>query len=450
MVKDNGFFWDTIQLSSMQANWFFENGMRLVLPENIDSGHPPGMGIYLAGLWKMFGRNLLVSHFAMMPFLFGIVLLIFQLGAYFFSKREAMLILALCMIDSSILGQAALVSPDIILVFSFLLVVNGMLYFRNWWIVFGGILLAIISMRGMMILLAMYIFRIINFYFFEKRIPTILEIFKLLIPFLPGAILGFSFLIFHYVQTGWIGFHGNSAWALSFQRVGFNGLLKNILVFIWRLLDFGRVFLFVILLLLIVHHWKHKIQIYLKTKQLLALIFMLSIFFLPNFLMYKGVNAQRYLLPLLILINFVAVHFLWKSELSKQYKNILLFLMFLGLFTGNFWVYPKNISQSWDSTLAHLPYYELRKEMIAFIESEKIPFQNIGTVFPNLRSFDDTELNGRHEKFAPKDFEQDNYIFYSNVFNGFSDEEIDALFNDWKPIKTLNRRGVCVVLFLKE
>ena len=443
------FFWDTIQLGSMQAHWFYENGLKLILPQHIDSGHPPGFGIYLAGIWKVFGKTLPNSHLAMLPFLIGLVFQLYQLGRYFFSKSLALVFLAISVADPSILGQSVLMSPDIVLVFCFLTVVNGILLRRNWWILLAGLGLAAISMRGMMCLAALYVFSLINFVLLEKRPPVFRQLLQLLWPFLPGAILGLAFLIFHYLETGWIGFHADSPWALSFERVGLNDLIKNLVILVWRCLDFGRVFLVLIGLYLLWRFWKDRLSWNLKGKQILALLLSLILFLTPSFFVYKGVNAQRYLLPILLSINVLGFYLISHSGVRSLYKNYFLAIIFIGFLSGNLWIYPKKISQSWDSTLAHLPYYELRQEMIAFIKQTGIPFEQVGSVFPNLRSLDHTELNGSQERFARFDVDRNSFVFYSNVFNDFKDEEIDQLFGSWKVRKSLQKNGICVILFVK-
>ena len=75
LVSGNFFFWDTVQLSSKQAHFYYTNGYKdLLLPNSIDSGHPPIMGMALAFLWKIFSKSLIVSHLFIFPFLIGIVI----------------------------------------------------------------------------------------------------------------------------------------------------------------------------------------------------------------------------------------------------------------------------------------------------------------------------------------------------------------------------------------
>ena len=59
LVQDHVFFWDTVQLGAKHAYWYYENNFQsLLLPTEIDSGHPPLFGMYLAFCWLLFGKSL--------------------------------------------------------------------------------------------------------------------------------------------------------------------------------------------------------------------------------------------------------------------------------------------------------------------------------------------------------------------------------------------------------
>ncbi len=78
------FFWDTIQLASRQAQWYYDQHFKyLLLPDVIDSGHPSGFGMYLALCWQWLGQSLLVSHLAILPFVVLILLGLFRLSKIF-------------------------------------------------------------------------------------------------------------------------------------------------------------------------------------------------------------------------------------------------------------------------------------------------------------------------------------------------------------------------------
>ena len=119
---DHIFFWDTVQLGSRHAHWFYDtNFSNILLPNDLDSGHPPLFGIYLAFLWKLFGKSLIVSHLAMLPFLLGILIQSFLLAKYFLGVKYAWTFPLILLANPCYLGHSILISPDIVLLFFFLL-----------------------------------------------------------------------------------------------------------------------------------------------------------------------------------------------------------------------------------------------------------------------------------------------------------------------------------------
>jgi hypothetical protein len=133
-------------------------------------------------------------------------------------------------------------------------------------------------------------------------------------------------------------------------------------------------------------------------------------------------------------------------------RKLILIIIGLTLLSGNFWVYPDRISKGWDAMLAYLPYQQLRKEMIVFIDRQNIGYRDVGTDFPNNIPFKYIDLNGDTRSFGSIESGMDSfrYIFYSNVFNGFSDAELKALLTDWKVIKTTHKGQVKVILYEKR
>ncbi|HPT31915.1 MAG TPA: hypothetical protein PLW67_08745, partial [Prolixibacteraceae bacterium] len=88
-------------------------------------------------------------------------------------------------------------------------------------------------------------------------------------------------------------------------------------------------------------------------------------------------------------------------------------------------------------------------EMIRYIDRENIPFQEVGTDFPNNIPLKFIELSedSRSLGSIEQGISNFRYIFYSNVFNGFSDDELDNLFGKWKVVKQLDRGQIKVILF---
>ncbi len=436
-------FWDTYQLCGKQAWALYDNGLlNWILPQDIDSGHPPLFGFYHASLWKIFGPNLVVSHMAMLPFLIGIVYYMFKIGIYFLNLRKAKFLVLLLLADPVFMGQAVLVSPDIVLLFFMLLCFYGVLKDQKFTITIGSLGLGLISMRGMMVLLAIMIFDLL----YNHKYRSWSKVKLVISNYIPALATVFFFLAVHYMHTGWVGHHPDSSWAGSFEIVDARGLVKNIAVLGWRFLDFGRLILLLPLLYL---GYRYTLKAPDKiVLHLILFLLLLDLIISPILIAHKGLVLHRYLLPIFVIMHILFWYLLMQSDLPHKVKKYTLMCVLAGLFLGNFWVYPKKISQGWDSTLGHLPYYHLRDKMNAYISENNIASEQIGTAFPNigdLRNFDPAEQGQGLKEY---NLETDKYLFYSNIYNDFSDEEIDLLASEkWSIEQEYHFYPVCVILY---
>jgi len=449
-IQEHVFFWDTIQLGAKHAWYYYETGFsRLLLPENIDSGHPPLLGLLLAAAWSLFGRTLEVSHWLMFPFVWGIGWMLFRLGDIFLGKKWAFAAVLLCLPDPVLAGQSILISPDLILVFGFLLGWLAILKRHPYLKIPAALLLAAISTRGMMVVVVLYLLDLWA-QWDDSGKNKFLFFIKMALPYVPSGLLALAFLTYHYIQTGWIGYHADSPWAPGFERVGLGGFFKNVLVLGWKMLDFGRVFIWLLLLVVLVKKRFNFKNLSTDQKRVWRLFLLTTLFLSITFLTYSGLHGHRYLLPAFIALNFVFLVEVKKRLASVRWKTAFFALGVAGFVFGNTWIYPDKVSQGWDSTLAHWPYYELRGDMLAFLEKNDIPLESIGTAFPEIGPLKYKDLSGREEGMVEKDLKQQSYILYSNVMNDFSDEEIDTLKEEWEVVKKMEKRGVKVVLFIQK
>ncbi|MBK9015678.1 MAG: hypothetical protein IPM82_17315 [Saprospiraceae bacterium] len=408
--------------------------------------------MYIALVWKIFGKTLCASHFAMLPFLFGIVYFLQAIGKKLLGQSMAPWMVLLCFVDPVLAGQSVLVSPDLVLVCCFLMSVWAIWSNNSCWLALATIGLGLVSMRGMMIGVAMFAFSI---YVSDKKFSVDL-FFKKLLPFLPGGLMSASYLLYHWTQTGWIGYHAGSTWAPSFEPVDFQGFIRNIGIMGWRFLDFGRVFVWIAIasmgfIGLRKSNWKiPKPNRHQTGWQLVALTVFVFLAVGPSQLFYKGLLAHRYFLPFFLSLNFLVLYFLcsqYSRVVKKRWYNLAIPALCLGLATGNFWVYPQKTAMGWDSTLAHLPWYSLLNQTEEFIKKANIPYSQIGTAFPNIGDREIYELNGVGEGFVDKNLPSNCYVFYSNIMNDFSDAEIDELKRDWEIVFSRELGGVCTVLY---
>jgi hypothetical protein len=187
-----------------------------------------------------------------------------------------------------------------------------------------------------------------------------------------------------------------------------------------------------------------------KIKMLLFLWLFYELAFAPSFLMYAMLNSHRYLLPAFLLFALLTGYILLEKYKSVQGKKILYILSILILISGSFWKYPDKIATGWDSTLAYLPYIDIKREMIQSLDDQRIDLSTVGTLTPNLSPINLTELNNDGRKFSPLNLKTQKYVFYTNVCNGFSDDEIDELNTHWIKIKEIRQLTVHATLFKKQ
>lgn len=444
-IRNNPYFWDTIQFGSQHADWYFTNKFQhFFLPEKFDSGHPPFFGMYIALCWMLFGKSLLVSHFAMLPFALGSVFLLFKIGDYFLGREKSVFFVLLCFADPTLTAQHVLVSPDVPLVFFTLMCLYGIFYNQRWLLMIGAIGLAGISMRGMVLVASFYMYEELHdFYINRKEAFKLKSIFNRIIAYVPAGLVGISFLISHEMVVGWTGHHANSPWAGCFEKVNAIGIIKNVAIAGFRFLEFGRIgVLFGVFIFILIGYKKDN-----KIAQSLILLCVVSTLIILPQLPYKVLLAPRYLLPISLLLSLCCCCFVFSSTLKKSKQVVVWGFITLCLFSGNFWTYPKRISMSWDSTLAHLNYFEPRRKMLNFIAQQKIPFSSIGSDFPEIDAGYYIDLSNNHNPFHFHDFNKDEYVYYSNVMNDFSDEELEELEKSWTIVQSYKKGNVEVILY---
>ncbi len=448
-VQHDPFFWDTVQLGSKHAHFFYENGLNWApLPATMDSGHPPVFGYYLAVVWSVFGKSLPASHWAMFPFLAGLAWATVQLGKQLGPANLTFWLAPMVFLDAVVAGQSALVGPDLVLICFFMLAVHGFLGEKKIWILLGLTGLCMISMRGMMTAGALFVWQTILHW--QVAGAGVRNLVKRSLLFVPGFAFAIGFLAWHYVAAGWIGHHPDSPWAPAFEQVTGAGLIRNILVTGWRWLDFGRVFEWLLLAYLVIKSpFRHASARSHPFTSLLILFGCLLVFLTPSALIYNNLSAHRYFLPGFLCLHLIVFQWLALADLKFWKKTLLFSALALGLATGNCWVYPTGISMGWDATLAHLPYHKLRAQMLAYIDAHQIPVESIGSAFPNNNSGEALLLNGDNRRFAEKDWQQNDYMLVSNIFNDFSADDIQHLEQEWLPVKRIAQGGVWFVLYKK-
>jgi hypothetical protein len=447
----NGFFWDTIQLASEHGSFYYYNNFsRLLLPVELDSGHIPAFGIYIALIWKIFGKSLEISHLAMLPFAFGIVWQLHNLCRKFIQEKYVGIALLLIFIDASLMSQITLVSPDVSLMFFFLWALNLVLNNKKIALSIAIFCLFLTSMRGMMLSVCLVLLDVYVNYGFKKNITKdyITSLLKRAILYFPALLLFISFSIYHYHEKGWIGYHKDSPWADCFERVDLKGFLRNVIFLGWRIIDFGRIGVWIVFAVLLL---KYKPVIYTQKKNhILYYFFIVLLLLLPlNMLWAKNLMGVRYLMPIYITFSLVTASILFSNFVEKRLRICLIFIWLVIASTGNLWIYPPKISKGSDATLAHLPYYNLRLSAIKYLDSNNINFKDVDSFFPNYYTLEEIDLKNDKKHFENYTIGNNSkYIFYSNIFN-VDDDVYDYMIKNYKSIKRFDSNRIYVVLLKK-
>ena len=445
--SENSFFWDTVQLGSQHATFYYNNNLSAVfLPDELDSGHIPTFGFYIALVWKMFGRTLLVSHFAMLPFVLGIIYQLIILCKRYLDIKYVPAAVLLITADPTLLSQMTLISPDIPLVFVLLMSLNALLNNKRLLLTLGVALLFLISMRGMMIGLCLLIVDL----FLNLKYSSVKHLFAWLLKrsliYLPALLIFLTYSYFHYISKGWIGYHASSPWAESFQQVDSMGFVRNIFLLGWRLVDFGKIIVWILLIIILIRLRKTILDD--KTKKQLLIITTCFLIILPlNMLWAKGLLGHRYLLPTTILASLFCAHLVFSDLLNRKLKLAAVTLWFVILASGNYWIYPESIAKGWDATLAHLPYYDLRHEAIRYLDENRIPVKEVGSFFPNTATIDAIDLNNRNVAFP--NFVDQKYVFYSTVYN-IDDNVLAQLKTHYSKVTEFENDNVSVIILVKK
>jgi len=447
LLSDIYLFWDNMAVLSKPALFLYEN--------NFSSfSFPLGMtddnivtATILAFLWKIFGCNMLVLNV-----FFGIVgvVLIFQIYQLckFFIKDNKILpfVFLLVVSDTALVTQILTIQADpLILLFGFMSV-NFM--FRKRLLPFSISLffLALMRARGFDLCVGIglaYFIIILKENIWQKPFKNLFIALK---PFIP-AILGYACLyVIHSIIFGtWTVSRKDPSWEKALELASFNRLLINVAVLGRWFLDYGRIFLYIAFAYIFFKFGYKKLFI--------EKVANLWILFAASFLLIAAITlpfcntfGARYFIFQYIIIALILGILLF-DLLPQKTAKIISICLILGLWSGHFWIHPETLSKSWDTTLAHIPYYELRKKMLNFLDENGIDYTKTTAFFPARAQARYIELNNDEREFLNPDLKTDYYILYSNIDN-WSTEDIKQV-RTYPLIKEFKKGAVFIRLYKK-
>ena len=445
LAQEHGFFWDTVMQASRWAHWYYEHNFQfLFLPPELDAGHPPGLAISLAVMWKLFGQSLVASHWLLWPFVLGIVWQTARIVDYCIPSKWQFWAMLIVLTDATLMAQCSMVSVDVWMTFFTLLALVSILKEKPAWLMIATVALALCSLRGLFSIAVLGLFFLWYHYARYKVLP-----FWKLWCWLPALAVLAGWYSAHYWATGWYFQSPNPGWAAHRELTDWAGLVKNVAVLGWRMLDFGRLGEWLVVIGLFLYFYKNKLWPNGKTKLLIGFLVCFFVIYGPLLIMGNNPIGHRYLLPAFLLFSLLCCQLLlatkW-SNITKKGALLFILLMHIG---GHFWVYPPHIAQGWESSLAHWPYFELRQEAIDYLDEQAIPLEVVGTEFPNIGGIHFIDLNHRQDGMVEKNMHTDPHILYTNVFNDFSEEELRILRTHWQVVKHWEKGQVFFTLYKK-
>jgi hypothetical protein len=445
--KEIPFFWDSIQLSSKQAHYFYENGFStILLPQEIDSGHPPFVGLYLASFWTLFGKSLLVSHLAFTPFVVLYVFIVSKFASTFLKDKHLQILWILVMLTEPLfLSQSFIMSPDIILASALMSLVYGFLVHNKKWMFVGAILVALVSMRGAMVIFSCLMYLGWKLFYlkeltFKKAIADYWPVFS-------GAFVFFIFLLLHFFDKKWIGFHTESPWAESFQTVGISGLVRNLAIFLYRWIESGKLIVLFCVTFLLVFNKKKMTKI---QSDLCLLLLLVTGVILINTIPYSHLSANRYFWPIYILSLLLIALFLDEKTYSRTLKLTILILIFVNQTVIHFVDFRPSYSHDWELSLIHLPYHNLRNQALDYLYSRDLSPEQVGSSFPAVNSDKHISLTDDAGSIQLMAISQDSFILYSNVMNGVKKADLALIRNNYEAIWSQKSGRIEMIIYKKK
>lgn len=452
------FFWDNV-LNAKIATWYYEQeSFQLFVPEKWDAGHPPFFNLYLAGLWKLFGKSLFISHLAMLPFVLGTLWQLLKLGKRYLPRHFLSLGLLFCVLEPTYLAQNSLISPDLVLVFAYLWGLNSILDGKRVNLLLAMLMMASVSFRGILMLPALTfselmltdsegnirpLARLKALFSMKNGLPAVW-------PYALTALAVLLWLYLHRQAVGWLFSPPPETYGDHRQMVGLGGMLRNTAILGWRFLDFGRVFLWIFASVGAFWMWRTRKRFSGEMRQLLLFFavptVLLALFFIP----FSNPIGHRYFMVSYLFFSFILVLILAELK-SRKTIRLIAASLFLALLGGHFWIYPAKVAQGWDASLAHLPWHQQQEEIRSVIKSKGWEGQ-VCASFPALAEKRYLNPGISPEENWPELQDKDDeksqcrYVLLTPYSNGFSDAEIDEM-KDWTLVLRINTGPIVSYLY---
>ena len=445
---DFPYFWDGVaQVSKEGFNYYSIFNPNF---HNLTITHSPSlfpmMGLMTASLWTVFGVKLGVTHALIL--LWGILLIynVRKIVQLFVREKYVAIITFIAFTEPTVLSQLTIGGIDIIIFTSFVISLRAILDGKKWLLAIGLFFLINIYSRGLFLgLILLIVDFYFNYYKGEKRDTK--SFLKYCLTCLPAFIFLAVSISIYFTSQNRVSIT-SSSYSTHYQLpASFWIIIRHFFEFVLRSVENGRLLIWILSLLIGYKLFKSK-HVFSKNQKILLSVLILHflLYFIFIFISQMPFSA-RYFMPHFFLLTLFCcwgiIHFY-----KNQVVYTLLILIVILQASGHFWIYPDKIAKSWDCTLSHIPYYELRKSCFRYIDENGINYDNISAGFcfygdrgyAELNNFGKTVIAGRDRE----------YFIYSNISAEDADIEEVENSNSWTEVKRFEKGKVFVVLLKRK
>lgn len=462
LLSGTSFFWDSVSVISRPATFLYDNHFSsFSFPDGTVSDNLP-LSVLLAAWWMVFGRTLISTHILFILFGLCLIYQVFMLcretldrysGQVPSGQTEAAVMVSqahlvregggerrilpfvffLVLADTTLTTQLLIPMFDSVMLLFALMCLRGVLSERPAQVLWGAFILAMLRSRGVFLCAGLGIFALILCLLRERRRVGVnpglqgraarkyffRAMGREVLLFLPAAaVAAFLFAVQFCLQKEVFGLAADSPWHFATKE----RIFGNCMAFPLFWLDLGKGFLWFAMLVLLLRYgwnawWKSLPKPLVGAHACLsALFFAMTVPFINSF-------GGRYFLILYILMPLILAVSAFRL-MKLNHVRLLFAALTLVLCSAHTGWYSTLTVKQWDSSLAHLPYYGLRAEMLAFLESRGAEPSQVLSFFPADKPARLIDLERAGEGvWATEEFavapEDADYILFSNVSNQF-------------------------------
>lgn len=443
------YFWDNIQQIGNEGFFFYRNDFdRLLVPMSPDEEihgtgyHMPAIAFATALLWKCFGMHLWVSH--VLTFIIALPLIVAtrRLARQTVGSRYADITALIVLTEPSVLTQFVMASPDFVMLSAFMCGACALALNRRAALMLCIAALCMTNMRG--VFAAGCALPAIAYVCRRRHASWADALRRTLIIYLPAALVMLTYYTALFANYGW--FFADSDYTEHYvPQTSLAGSIRHAAALGLRTLEYGRFGIWIAAAAALVMLHRQKAGAGSAVNALALFVLAQMLMFLALIFVTQVPFGTRYLMLLHAALTIATLAAL-AQRLSPRLMRLALGAVIALQLTGHFWIYPERISQPWDCTLMHTPYYRLKPRMISHIDSLGISGHDVQTGFvlsanPRQAALDSTITRLCGDSTA-------HYYLYSNICNE-EDSTIDRLHDTtlWQPVHHIESGVVFMTLY---